>query len=470
LLIWVMLTDDPLKQRIKHFIPYLFLWLANAAWLTYYYRAGGYHSYGMPGSKLLGDVPALLGELIHTLSTAGFAAWFQVFEIFSRTAQGAAFWLSLALGALTFTGIVFYLSKLDLPEAVPGEDNWALQAIVIGVVGILVGRLPSFVAGLPLSLDFSWDRFMLSMLLGACLLLAGLVELLIKSDRRKFYVIGLLVALSVSRQFDNANSYRRDWEQQKDFFWQLSWRIPAMKPGTILLTHVLPMQYESDLSLSAPLNWIYAPKPGSRQLDYILLYSTLRLGPGGFPALQPNLPVDVPFRTAAFHGSTSDTVVIYFPAEGCLKVLDPVYANRKTFAALPYMLTDAIPLSDPSRILPDAPPPSLPPLLGAEPQHGWCYFYEKAELARQVGDWAEVSRLGRQAFKQGLAPEESYEWLPFIEAEARTAQVDEAQKLSLKVSKENPLLIPGLCQIWVRVQAAGGDLENAFLSQLKCQP
>jgi hypothetical protein len=470
LLIWVALADAPLKQRIQHFIPYLCFWLANAVWLAYYYRAGGYHSYGMPGSKLLGDVPALLGELIHTLSTAGFAAWFQVFGIFSATAQSASFWLSLALGALTFTGIVLYLSKLDLPESVPGEDNWALQAVVIGVVGILAGRLPSFVAGLPLSLDFSWDRFMLSMLLGACLLLAGLVELLIKSDRRKFYVIGLLVALSVSRQFDNANSYRRDWEQQKDFFWQLSWRIPAMQPGTILLTHVLPMQYESDLSLSASLNWIYAPKPGSRQLDYILLYSTLRLGPGGFPALQPNLAVDVPFRTAAFHGSTSNTVVIYFPAEGCLKVLDPVYANRKTFAALPYMLTDAIFLSNTSLILPDAPPPSLPSLLGAEPQRGWCYFYEKAELARQVGDWAEVSRLGRQAFKQGLAPEEAYEWLPFIEAEARAGSVDEARKLSLKVSKENSVLNPGLCEIWDRVQAGDADKAGAFLSQLKCQP
>ncbi|MGC1376988.1 MAG: hypothetical protein WA821_12225 [Anaerolineales bacterium] len=470
LLIWVALAGDPLKQRIKHFTPYLFLWLANAAWLTYYYRAGGYHSYGMPGSKLLGDVPALLGELVHTLSTAGFAAWFQVFGIFSQTAQSASLWLSLALGALTFAAIVFYLSKLDLPEAVPGEDHWALQAILIGLVGILVGRLPSFVAGLPLSLDFSWDRFMLSMLLGACLLLAGLVELLIKSDRRKFYVIGLLVALSVSHQFDNANAYRRDWDQQKDFFWQLSWRIPAMKPGTILLTHVLPIQYESDLSLSAPLNWIYAPKPGSRQLDYILLYSTLRLGPGGFPALQPNLPVDIPFRTAAFHGSTSNTVVIYFPAEGCLKVLDPIYANRKTFAALPYMLTDAITLSNPSRILPDAPPPSLPSLFGAEPQRGWCYFYEKAELARQVGDWAQVVRLGKQAFKLGLAPQEAYEWLPFIEAEARAGSVDEAQKLSIKVSKENPLLTPGLCEIWDRVRAGGTGKADATLSQLKCQP
>jgi hypothetical protein len=338
------------------------------------------------------------------------------------------------------------------------------------VVGVLAGRLPSFVAGLPISLDFPWDRFMISMLPGAAFLFAGLIELLIKSDRRKVYVIALLVALSVSHQFDNANSYRRDWEQQKSFFWQLSWRIPAMKPNTILLTHVLPMQYESDLSLSAPLNWIYAPKPGSRTLDTILLYSTIRLGPPVFPALQPKLPVDVPFRTATFHSTTSNTIVIYFPAEGCLKVLEPVYSNKKTFAALPYMLTDTIGLSDPSLILPKAPPPTIPALLGVEPARGWCYFYEKAELARQSGDWDKVASLGKQAFKLGLAPIEAYEWLPFIEAAARTGQVDEAKRLSLKIAKENPILNPGLCELWARVQAENAGAAKPIRSQLKCAP
>jgi hypothetical protein len=414
---------------------------------------------------LLGDGPALLGELINTLSTGGFAAWFQIFGIFSQPVQSASLWLSLGLGAITFTLIVFYLSKLNLPEALPlSQDRWAVQAITLGVVGVLAGRVPSFVAGLPLSLDFSWDRFMISMMLGGCFLLAGLIELLIKSDQRKFYVIALLVALSVSHQFDQANSYRRDWEQQKNFFWQLSWRIPAMKPGTILLTHVLPMQYESDLSLSAPLNWIYAPKPGSRTLDYILLYSTIRLGQPAFPALQPKLPVSVPFRTASFHSTTSNTIVIYFPADGCLKVLDPLYSNKKAFAALPYMLTDPIALSDPTLILPEAPPPVLPSLLGAEPTRGWCYFYEKAELARQVGDWAKVASLGKQAFKLGLTPIESYEWLPFIEADARTGKADEAKKQSIQLAKENPVLLPGLCAIWDRVQPGTAP------ASLKCEP
>ena len=480
-LVWIVLAEPDQKRRfinsVRHWLPYFLFWLANAAWLSYYYRAGGYHSYGMQGFKLLGAgqlIPGLLKEFIDTLSTAGFAAWFQVFGIFAQPVESASFWLSLSLVVVSFIGLVFYLSKLDYSDLVhPGDDHWALQALGLGLLGILLGRVPSWVAGLPISLDFSWDRFMLSMMLGACLFFAGLLELLIKSDARKLYVVALLMALSVAHQFNNTNSYRRDWEQQKEFFWELSWRIPALKPGTILLTHELPMQYESDLSLSAPLNWIYAPKPGSHQLDDILLFSKSRFGQPGTPALVPGQPVDIPFRTSAFHGSTDAVVVIYFPAQGCLKVFDPEYSNRKVFASVPYELTDAIPLSDPSRILTQAAAPSLPSYFGSAPQNSWCYFYEKAELARQQGDWSTVARLGKQAFKLGFTPEEPYEWLPFIEGYARAGDLDEAGKLSLAAHKDSPLLDPGLCALWKRVQSlspSSSDKVLAFQSQLKCQP
>src|SRR5258706_2542925 len=480
LLIWIVLANADLKQRIlkavKHWSPYLLLWLINAAWLAHYYRAGGYHSYGLQGFKLLGTgkmLPALLEELIGTLSTAGFTAWTQIFGIFSQPVESVSFWLSIGLAAISFSSIVFYLSRLDFPDVNPSDDRWAAQAIILGLVGILAGRLPSWVAGLPISLDFSWDRFMLSMMIGACLFFAGLIELLIKSDVRKTCVIALLLALRIGHQFNNANSYRRDWEQQKAFFWQLSWRIPAMKPGTILLTHELPIQYESDLSLSAPLNWIYSPKPGSHQLDYILLFSKLRFGQPGLPVLEPNQPVDIPFRTAEFHGSTSSMVVIYLPAQGCLKVLDPYYSNRKVFAGLPYELTDSIASSEPSRILAQASPVVLPQYFGAQPENSWCYFYEKAELARQNGDWPEVVKLGEQAFHMGFTPEEPYEWLPFIESYGRTGDMDQAGKLTLKALKEAPLLNPGLCEVWGRLQTApAADLVMAeqFRLQLKCQP
>jgi hypothetical protein len=34
----------------------------------------------------------------------------------------------------------------------------------------------------------------------------------------------------------------------------------------------------------------------------------------------------------------------------------------------------------------------------SEPEHGWCYFFESAELARSNGDWERVVGLGDKAF------------------------------------------------------------------------
>ena len=48
--------------------------------------------------------------------------------------------------------------------------------------------------------------------------------------------------------------------------------------------------------------------------------------------------------------------------------------------------------------------PSPPPMLfGPEPPHTWCYYFQKADLARQRGDWDEVARLGDEARELGFA-------------------------------------------------------------------
>ena len=59
-------------------------------------------------------------------------------------------------------------------------------------------------------------------------------------------------------------------------------------------------------------------------------------------------------------------------------------------------------MSDPNLILVNADPPAQPPyLLGPEPEHDWCYYFEKAELARQQADWQQVAMLGDQALGDG---------------------------------------------------------------------
>ena len=188
----------------------------------------------------------------------GFYSWAQILVLGSKALTAPTTLLTLALILLSFVPIFFYLKRLNV--ATGDARNFAIPAILIGLAGILLGRIPSFAAGLPLTLQSSFDRFMISMMLGGSLFIVGLVEWLTRDHRIKTYVFALLIALGIGGQFFNANIFRRDWAKQQEIYWQLAWRIPAMKPGTALLTHQLPIDYETDLSFTAPINWMYAPE------------------------------------------------------------------------------------------------------------------------------------------------------------------------------------------------------------------
>jgi hypothetical protein len=375
---------------------------------------------------------------------------------------------ALALIAAAFGLLVFYLRKLDLAEA--EGKTFAIAALVIGLAGILLGRVPSFAAGLPLTLQSSYDRFMISMMLGGSLFVTGGIELLLRNTPIKLYVFALLIALGVGQQFFNANIFRRDWTKQQEIYWQLAWRIPALKPNTVLLTDQLPIDYETDLSFTAPLNWMYAPEYKRSNLPYALLYTEKRLGRGALPSLEPGTEITLPVRRVSFYGSTSQALVIYMPRNGCLRVLDPARGDEVTYGRQSRYLVEAIPLSDLSNILVDADRTAQLPFL-AEPEHTWCYYFAKAELARQQGDWEQVVALIDEAKTLGYRPEDPFEWLTYIEAQAMMGNIKDARETSHIAYRLDEGLRKGLCEVWKRVQATGNATTtevDEILSDFRC--
>jgi hypothetical protein len=152
-------------------------------------------------------------------------------------------------------------------------------------------------------------------------------------------------------------------------------------------------------------------------------------------------------------------------------VMDPEYSNQDTIPGANYMIVDAIPLSNLDQIITDSPQSALPQsLFGKEPPHSWCYYFEKAELARQTGQWKEVVSLGDDAFQNGFSANLPAENLVFIEAYARNARLDDAIQLTQKVASAKPDLLPALCDLWKRVQIAQPEQEQIkdFLAQLHC--
>ena len=115
-------------------------------------------------------------------------------------------------------------------------------------------------------------------------------------------------------------------------------------------------------------------------------------------------------------------------------------------------MREASALSNQQQIL-DASAAVMPKVYGPEPVHGWCYYFEKADLARQFGKWDEVASLGDQAFQLDDHPNNPVERFVFIEGYAHKGDWDRALKLSkesYKVSKE--YVAPLLCRLWKRIE------------------
>lgn len=474
-MIWFLLDEPSLGRRLGGTLKqwakgYLFVWLAAGIgqYLFHNSKLYGGHSFngGLFGNGIFTFILDYLKDIIPTLRVAAFEAWTQTFALITSRLATATDWLTLAIFLVSLAGVVLYLQRLQFrEEAQHGKDTWAVQAIVLGLVGILGGRIPSFLAGLPIQLRFDWDRLLISVLFGVSLLTAGLIDYLFKDDRRKEIFISLIIALAIGMQFQQSNTFRRDWENQKSFFWQLAWRAPALKPGTALVTSELPLQYVADLQLSAPLNLVY--EPDAARLSYMLLYTKNRLGGTLLPRLDPGLPMEYSYRTVKFDGNTSNMVIIYQPGDGCLQVIDPRYSSRETYPGLPENLARSVEISNINRVQQNGDNMAVPSrYFGPEPARDWCYYFEKAELARQDGDWEEVLMNYESASSAGFTSRQPVENLVFIEALARLEKTEKAARLTDKVIGQDRKLCKSLAATWQRAAQASPAIQADALKEI----
>ena len=462
----ILNRKDLLKKSILQWMPYLVVWIINAIWTYSYHQSTAYNSYEINISSMLAPL-ALVNEFITTLSLSGFTSWLGTFNIFASVDGSATQIIAFAI-FLVSTVVVFLVMQANDQYSITNSPfGW--QATLIGIVAIFAGRLPSWAAGLPLKIEFDYDRFFVSIMLGASLFIVGLADLTLREKRAKLILLSILIGMSTAYQFTIANTYRRDWANQQEFFWQLAWRAPAIKENTALLTYELPFKYASDLQLTAPLNLIYAPELKGRDIPYVLYFLKTRFDTNSIKA---NEPIELKYRTVDFSGSTSNSVVIYKEADGCLRVLDPVYGNAETVPGANDYLINAIPLSNPSLIKTDSPNLVLDKtLFGAEPSHGWCYFYTQAEIARLANDWQGVVKLYKQTQEAGYSASMPVENLPFIEALAMTGETDKAIKLTERTIKGQEILCPALVTLWDRVSQSLGSFASADeLLQNECKP
>jgi hypothetical protein len=344
----------------------------------------------------------------------------------------------------------------------------------MGIVGLAFAGLPFAAAGL--SADFTTypsyaDRMTLPSMLPASLIMVGLVAVLGKTRLSRGLLVSLILFSCSAFQVQNESLYRHDWMAQKMLFWQFAWRAPALKQGTSILADGMPGSLYANHSAGL-LNMLYKRDDSAGRLDYYFFdlhyLSTeeqartamnLRYTPGN--SIFGNL------RSFKFQGSTAQSLVAWISPSGTLRIVTKDGANE--ILRCTALCANISPRSRPEELISDA--PGLPdgPLLrifGPEPKHECLYFYQKAELERQLKHWEAVAALGDQVMGQGYKPVDPSEWFPFIDGFARAARYQTAIDLSNRLLEENPDAITPLSSLWLRVERDDNQRSSGLRSAL----
>ena len=372
--------------------------------------------------------------------------------------------MGMALGAaaaLLLAGVVWWLHRsksTDSPQA-QAEDrsskNWSWEALAIGTLSVLASLAPVTLGDRHILFP-TYSRFTLPGSLGAVLILGGLLSML-KSQRLRLGLTALLVGAAVFAHFGNATQYVNEWRSLRNFWWQVSWRAPQIQPGTVLVADYPNSGIAEDYFVWGPANLIYYPEkktgsPTPISLPAVVLNRT---------TVQNILRGDGVTETVDRRGLevTRDygrVLALSMPTEGsCVHLIQGAQPELSDQEG--YEMQIIAPRSDPSAVLTEADPHQPPQaIFGPEPPHTWCYTYQRADLARQRGDWAEVARLGDEAVQAKLHPVDWVEWMPFIQAYAYLGREDALRQLAVIV-KDQPYLRYQACALFQADGAGWGE-------------
>jgi len=159
-----------------------------------------------------------------------------------------------------------------------------------------------------------------------------------------------------------------------------------------------------------------------------------------------------------------------------LRIFDPEIERLNRSIPEQSLMRFAARLSDPNLIV-NVPRAQLPGFYGDEPEHDFCFYFQKADLARQFKDWDSIVKYGESALSLGSHPYEPAEQFVFIEGYAHVGQWQRAVELSRKAYETSPdVMGPMLCRLWERIETetATGLERSGALSEVqaafKCNP
>lgn len=496
---WILVSERQeglvlrLRKVLLRWAPYLAALLGFVIWRMFFVDLAGedanpplllYEILNSPLQGLLLLAQQSLQDIFHLF----FAAWadtlnplrIELTDTVTLLSWGAG-WVAAGLSAVFFLRLSRAASSPEAARAplAASPRSWTIQALVMGMAGVVLGLLPIWLTDRQVIVGMYSDRFALPAMLGASLVIVALVDLLIAGRTKQVMIISLLIGLGVSFLLYGANEYRWARIHQNRLFWQLAWRAPDIQPQTAFLSNGEVLGRMGLYSHAAAINLIYAKDAPFDQLPY-WYFSIGREYAHRMEQLRADAPMETTFRHYTFLGNSHDSLILYYePTQAdCMRLVTPQDADDPD---LPALVVKALPAVDLTRIdpSPEAEHKLTLSVFGAEPEHGWCYFFQKADLARQTQDWERAVELGDQAQAAGYSLLNSQsntpqEWIPFIEGYAHMDRWEDARAIAQAALEKDPRMAERLCEVWQDLRdqtgSSGAGAIQQALEETGCGP
>lgn len=398
---------------------------------------------------------------------------FTLFAVWNQTIEGRAIELDSPFfrGAIGISflsaGVTWYalstLRETNNDAQSRSSIKWGYQAMGLGLIALMLGVLPAWMAGRETTASFYSSRFSLASMFGAGLFFAGLLEWLTPRYFVRITLVSIMIAVTTNYHLRINDLYRASWDWQQKFYWQLYWRAPYIEPHTPLISDNEVLLYAGGYATAMGLNLTYSAGADPENLAYWFFNLDDKLE-GQINRFNSGREISGTLRNMSFAGDSNDSLIIDYDGQSCLHVLAEGSAEN---ALLSPSLRQVVPISNLDRIkLETENPPPDPNIFGPEPEHTWCYYYEKADLARQFENWEQVTHLGDMAINAGYSPSDPIEWFVFIEGYGLTGQGEQASILTQEVFSAREDYAPALCELW-KDMAAQNNVNAQVLSEWK---
>ncbi len=457
-----------LRRTIKQWLPYALLLAGVMVWRVFFFplQMDKYQLDVLDGLRAapLANGLALLGEIGQDVAwDATLRAWWGALSAPFAAGLGRGARL-LGLGvSLAAAGLLYLLLRIAIcdtrksktienttSKGERGREGQAWQMLLAGLAALLLAGWPFWLTGLTVE-PLGWNsRFTLPFIIGAALTAAALFSLL-PWKRLALAGLALLLGFSAGRQALAANQFRQEWALHTRIFHELAWNIPALEPGTTILSADFPLELYSDNTNTSELNLLIWRNNPQARYDHAFFYLREMILRGVVPDFAQGRPYRRSLMSAYYYGDTGQAVVFTYRAGACLRLLDPELDALNPL--LPELTRQAAALSRPELILPtdQGNRLALPALYGPPPQADWCAYSAWAGQALRGGDAARAAEFADQAF--ALEPLEEKDVMlaaPFVEAYLQVGRSTDAHNLAQAMLAVEPGVSAPLCALWAR--------------------